>query len=172
MFEQHVTLAFPCVYRHFRRRSDKVTSFLWIPENCFSAPVIAVIRWSIILSSTKYHTFFDEVAYLLPSQYVFFMDTPRYVQVELPKTDTAFLKSMAKRMGWKVKSNRRRLSSYERSLRDLDEGRIYKYDSLDDLIKEIERSIMLISWRLIAAASGSVTFNPIGCSSGNSMTTN
>ena len=58
--------------------------------------------------------------------------------LELPKTDTAFLKSMAKRMGWKVKSNRRRLSSYERSLRDLDEGRIYKYDSLDDLIKEIE----------------------------------
>jgi len=33
---------------------------------------------------------------------------------------------------------RRRMSSYERSLCDLDEGRVYKYDSLDDLIKEIE----------------------------------
>lgn len=32
----------------------------------------------------------------------------------------------------------RQLSSYERSLRDLDNGRVYKYDSLDDLIKEIE----------------------------------
>jgi len=32
----------------------------------------------------------------------------------------------------------KRMSSYERSLRDLDEGRVYKYDSLDDLIKEIE----------------------------------
>ena len=32
----------------------------------------------------------------------------------------------------------RRLTSYERSLRDLDEGRVYEYDSLDDLIKEIE----------------------------------
>ena len=30
------------------------------------------------------------------------------------------------------------LSSYERSLRDLDEGRVNKYDCLDDLIKEIE----------------------------------
>ena len=30
------------------------------------------------------------------------------------------------------------ISSYERSLRDLDEGRVFKYDSLDDLIKEIE----------------------------------
>lgn len=33
---------------------------------------------------------------------------------------------------------RKRMSSYERSLRDLDEGRVYEYDSLDDLIKEIE----------------------------------
>ena len=33
---------------------------------------------------------------------------------------------------------RRRMSSYERSLRDLDEGRVYEYDSLDDLIKERE----------------------------------
>ena len=34
---------------------------------------------------------------------------------------------------------RRKLySAYELSLRDLDEGRVYKYDSLDDLIKEIE----------------------------------
>ena len=38
----------------------------------------------------------------------------------------------------KLVKERRRLSSYERSLRDLDEGRVYKYDSLDDLIKEIE----------------------------------
>ena len=36
------------------------------------------------------------------------------------------------------KPRTKRLSSYERSLRDLDEGRVYSYDSLDDLIKEIE----------------------------------
>lgn len=35
-------------------------------------------------------------------------------------------------------ARRKRYSSYERSLRDLDEGRVYEYDSLDDLIKEIE----------------------------------
>ncbi len=33
---------------------------------------------------------------------------------------------------------RKRMSSYERSMRDLGEGRVYEYDSLDDLIKEIE----------------------------------
>lgn len=32
----------------------------------------------------------------------------------------------------------RKLSSYERSLQDLNAGRVYKYDSLNDLIKEIE----------------------------------
>ena len=32
----------------------------------------------------------------------------------------------------------RQHSSYERSVRDHDKGRVYKYDSLDDLIKEIE----------------------------------
>ncbi len=37
-----------------------------------------------------------------------------------------------------VPRTNKRLSSYERSLRDLDEGRVYEYDSLDDLIKEIE----------------------------------
>lgn len=45
--------------------------------------------------------------------------------------------SMLKGVG-KIITPRRRLTSYERSLRDLDEGRVFKYDSLDDLIKEIE----------------------------------
>ena len=45
--------------------------------------------------------------------------------------------SMLKGVG-KIITPRRCLSSYERSLRDLDEGRVFKYDSLDDLIKEIE----------------------------------
>ncbi|MBR1506110.1 MAG: hypothetical protein IJ614_08390, partial [Prevotella sp.] len=41
--------------------------------------------------------------------------------LELPKGDTAFLKTIARKMGWTVRSNRRKMSSYERSLRDLDE---------------------------------------------------
>lgn len=35
---------------------------------------------------------------------------------------------------------RKKISSYERSLRDLNEGRVYEYDSLDDLIKEQPRT--------------------------------
>ena len=47
--------------------------------------------------------------------------------------------SMLRGVG-KVKSPRRkRLTSYELSLRELDEGKVYKYDSLEDFIKEIEK---------------------------------
>ena len=46
--------------------------------------------------------------------------------------------SLLKGVGRITVPRAKRLSSYERSLRDLDEGRVYEYDSLDDLIKEIE----------------------------------
>lgn len=46
--------------------------------------------------------------------------------------------SMLKGVGKITLPRRKRYSSYELSLRDLDEGRVYKYDSLDDLIKEVE----------------------------------
>ena len=45
---------------------------------------------------------------------------------------------MLKGVGKITLPRRKRYSAYEPSLRDLDEGRVYKYDSLDDLIKEIE----------------------------------
>ena len=46
--------------------------------------------------------------------------------------------SLLKGVGKITVPRTKRLSSYERSLRDLNEGRVYEYDSLDDLIKEIE----------------------------------
>ena len=46
--------------------------------------------------------------------------------------------SLLKGVGRITVPRSKQLSSYERSLRDLDEGRVYEYDSLDDLIKEIE----------------------------------
>ena len=46
--------------------------------------------------------------------------------------------SMLKGVGKITLPRRKRYSSYELSLRDLDEGRVYKYESLEDLIKEVE----------------------------------
>lgn len=70
--------------------------------------------------------------------------TPTEGQILVNIDDMSMLKdikkaiSMVKGVGKITLPRRKRLSSYERSLCDLDEGRVYDYDSLDDLIKEIE----------------------------------
>ena len=68
---------------------------------------------------------------------------PKEGQLIVSVENVSMLKDLKKAISMlrgvtKITIPRRRLSSYERSLRDLDEGRVYKYDSLDNLIKEIE----------------------------------
>jgi hypothetical protein len=70
---------------------------------------------------------------------------PKEGQILVNIEDMSMLKdirkaiSMLKGVGKITMPRRRRLySSYELPLRDLKEGRVYEYDSLDDLIKEIE----------------------------------
>ena len=69
---------------------------------------------------------------------------PQEWQLLVSISDMSMLKdikkaiSMLRGVGKITVPRAKRLSSYERSLRDLDEGRVYDYDSLDDLIKEIE----------------------------------
>ena len=46
--------------------------------------------------------------------------------------------SMLRGVGKVSRPRRKRLTSYELSLRELDEGKVYKYDSLEDFIKEME----------------------------------
>ena len=47
--------------------------------------------------------------------------------------------SMLRGVGKVSRPRRKRLTSYELSLRELDEGKVYKYNSLEDFIKEIEK---------------------------------
>jgi hypothetical protein len=68
---------------------------------------------------------------------------PTEGQLIVSVENVSMLKDLKKAIGMmrgvtKITIPRRRVTSYERSLRDLDEGRVYKYDSLEDLIKEIE----------------------------------
>ncbi len=44
--------------------------------------------------------------------------------------------SMVKGVGKITVPRRKRMSSYERSLRDLDEGRVYEAKDVDDLFKQ------------------------------------
>ena len=68
----------------------------------------------------------------LPKQLIVTLDSG--VNIANVRRAISMLKGVTKVMQPRPK----RMSSYERSLRDLDEGRVYDYDSLDDLIKEIE----------------------------------
>lgn len=69
---------------------------------------------------------------------------PQQGQILVDIEDMSMLKdikkaiSMVKGVGKITTPRSRKLSSYERSLLDIEKGRVYKYDSLDDLIKEIE----------------------------------
>lgn len=47
--------------------------------------------------------------------------------------------SMLRGVGKVSRPRRKRLTSYELSLRELDEGKVYKYNSLEDFIKEMEK---------------------------------
>ena len=70
--------------------------------------------------------------------------TPTSRQLIVEVEDVSMLKDLKKAIslmrGVKriTMPRRKRLSSYERSMRDHEEGRVFEYDSLNDLIKDIE----------------------------------
>jgi hypothetical protein len=74
----------------------------------------------------------DMATMTLPKQLIVTLDSG--VNIANVRRAISMLKGVTKVMQPRAK----RMSSYERSLRDLEEGRVYEYDSLDDLIKEIE----------------------------------
>ena len=57
--------------------------------------------------------------------------------LELPKGDTAFLKTIARKMGWTLRSNRRKMSAYERSLDDERNGRVNHYASSEEFFNKM-----------------------------------
>ena len=73
------------------------------------------------------------------------MTYPREGQILVDIEDLSMLKDIKRAIGMlrgvakvTIPRRKRMYSAYELSLRDLDEGRVYEYDSLDDLKKEIE----------------------------------
>lgn len=72
------------------------------------------------------------------------MTIPAPGQLIVDVEDISLLKNLKKAISMlkgvaKVTIPRRqKLSSYELALKDLDEGRVYEYNSLDELINEIE----------------------------------
>ena len=59
------------------------------------------------------------------------------VTLSLPNTDLAVLRTLSKRMGWKLKT--RRKSGLEKALEDEAAGRVYEAKSFEDLIEQLEK---------------------------------
>ena len=57
--------------------------------------------------------------------------------LELPKGDTVFLKTIARKMGWTLRSNRRKMSAYERSLDDERNGRVNHYANSEEFFNKM-----------------------------------
>ena len=56
--------------------------------------------------------------------------------ISVPAADKATFKHLAKRMGWTV-SGPRKLSAYERSKREAEEGKVQSFDSLPALFEAL-----------------------------------
>ena len=59
------------------------------------------------------------------------------VTLSLPNADLAVLRTLSRRMGWKVKM--RRKSGLEKALEDVAAGRVYEAKSFEDLIEQLEK---------------------------------
>ena len=59
------------------------------------------------------------------------------VSISIPLSDLSFLRTLSKKMGWKLK--RPRKSGIERALDDIKAGRVYEAKSVDDLFEQLEQ---------------------------------
>lgn len=57
--------------------------------------------------------------------------------IQLPKTDLSFLRSIGKRLGWKISSKKVKKTDYEKSLDDIKHGRITEYASVDEMFQKL-----------------------------------
>ena len=98
--------------------------------NCFQR-IRRSTSWSAAMRGASARTRLDEMlsAFLAKSVETF--------TLELPKGDTAFLKTLARKMGWTLRSNRRKMSAYERSLDDESNGRVNHYASSEEFFNKM-----------------------------------
>ena len=59
------------------------------------------------------------------------------VNISLPKSDMTFLRKLAKNMGWEIVSAPNKKNGIELGLEDIEEGRVYKAENAEDLLKQI-----------------------------------
>lgn len=55
--------------------------------------------------------------------------------MEVPSTEIAFLRTLAKKMGWAIK--RQRKSGIQEALEDVEAGRVYEAENVEDLMAQL-----------------------------------
>ena len=85
----------------------------------------------LIIYNSSLITFFCIFA---PLNYFTMQDTTiDFYTVSIPSKESKRFKALVKAMGW----NFRKMNRVEKSLSEVEEGKVYSYDSLDDFIKEM-----------------------------------
>jgi len=62
--------------------------------------------------------------------------TMEQIYMELPSVEVKFLRTLANKMGWVLK--RKRKSGIQQALEDVEKGRVYKAQSVKDLMTQLE----------------------------------
>ena len=57
------------------------------------------------------------------------------VNISLPDADMSFLRTISKKMGWKIRQERK--SGIDKGLEDIRKGNVYHAKNSEDLIKQI-----------------------------------
>lgn len=57
------------------------------------------------------------------------------VNISLPDSDMSFLRTISKKMGWKIRQERK--SGIDKGLEDIRKGNVYHAKNSEDLIKQI-----------------------------------
>ncbi len=57
------------------------------------------------------------------------------VYMEVPSTEIAFLRALAKKMGWHIK--RQRKSGIQEALENVEAGRVYEAEDVEDLMAQL-----------------------------------
>ena len=61
--------------------------------------------------------------------------TMEHITLEVPSFEVAFLRTLSKKMGWTMK--RQRKSGIQQALDDVEAGRVYEANSVEDLMSQL-----------------------------------
>ena len=58
------------------------------------------------------------------------------ITLEIPSIEVAFLRTLSKKMGWTMKRHRK--SGIQQALEDVEAGRVYEANSVEDLMSQLD----------------------------------